>query len=55
MTRVMCIYDPRHLIPRGSCDMMIFMKRVTLEPGLLQFLRLYVVITTLLMPLLWRL
>lgn len=35
--------------------MMIFMKRVTLEPGLLQVLRLYVVITTLLMPLLWRL
>ena len=34
--------------------MIIFMKRVTLEPGLLQVLRLYVVLITLFLPLLWR-
>ena len=35
--------------------MMLPMKQTSLEPGLLQFLRLFIVVATVLQPILWRL
>ena len=54
MTRVIPLYDAGHISLMLIYAMMFVMKRTTLEPGLLQTLRVYVVIMTILLPFIWH-
>src|SRR5919197_279889 len=54
MTPVIRLYDPRHISQNQKLCYHVFMKQRTLEPSLVQLLRIYTIISAVLIPLLWR-
>src|ERR1044071_7145860 len=54
MTGVIPLHDADHVGPKLIYAMIFEMKQTTLEPGLLQTLRVYVVVVTTLIPFIWH-
>ena len=54
MTRVICGYDTGHILILVNLCYHALMKQSTLEPGLLNTLRVYVIVLALLLPLIWH-